>query len=155
MGKTYTVGKGVDKYIRTLEGVKTVTRPAIGMAIYEGAKVAADAIHTAIETLPADEITDVQRKGLLDGLGVTKIEDVGGVRDVKIGFDGYNDHITKKYPKGHPNAMIARSIISGTSWRQKDDFVGKAVRRCRAQAEKAMREELENQIAKVVNNGGN
>ena len=30
--------------------------------------------------------------------------------NVKLGFDGYNGMKTKKYPKGQPNVLLARSI---------------------------------------------
>ena len=146
--RRYTVGKGVDKYLATLGNIDTATRAGIGKGIYAGAKVVADAIHEEIEALPATtERERKQKKGLLDGLGVTKIQDQGGVRDVKIGFDGYNEVVTKSYPKGQPNSMIARATISGTSFSRKNDFVGRALRKCREKAEEAMKQAIDKEIA--------
>lgn len=52
-----------------------------------------------------------------------------GAHDVKIGFDGYGSKPTRKYPKGVPIPLTARSIISGTSFRPKNNFVRRAVNR--------------------------
>lgn len=39
--------------------------------------------------------------------------------NVKIGFDGYNNIRSKRWPQGQPNQMVARAIESGTSWMSK------------------------------------
>lgn len=147
MARKYSVGKGIDAYISSLERSEKVTRAAIGMAIYDGAKIVADAIHEEIEKLP-DNTPRLrkQKEGLLDGLGVTHIRDENGVRNVKIGFDGYNDVITPTYPKGQPNSMLARSLVSGTSFAPKNDFIGRAIRKSKAAAETAMKLRIDEKI---------
>ena len=47
--------------------------------------------------------------------------------------------LTRKYPHGQPNALIARAVISGTSFRKKNNFVGRAVKAVKAEAENQMR----------------
>ena len=145
------VGNGINEYISQLQKLGNDTDKIIGRSIYEGAKVVADAVHDEISKLPDSVVTDVQRQGLLAGLGIAKLKRTMLSSDVKIGEDGYNGHITAKYPNGHPNAMIARSIISGTSWRpQKNDFVGRAVARTRSQAENIMKQTCDEEIKKVM-----
>lgn len=150
MARKYSVGKGIDAYISSLERSEKVTRAAIGMAIYDGAKIVADAIHAEIEKLP-DNTPRLrkQKEGLLEGLGVTHIRDENGVRNVKIGFDGYNDVVTPTYPKGQPNSMLARSLVSGTSFAPKNDFIGRAIRKSKAAAETAMKLRIDRTINNI------
>ena len=45
---------------------------------------------------------------------------------------------TNKYPGGQPNSVIARSVVAGTTFRQKNDFVGRAIRKSEADANQKM-----------------
>lgn len=130
-------------------------------AVYDAAAIVAKSIEAEIANLPrADEyergsaqnpidgITDSQRAGLIDGLGIARMEDDGQTINTKIGFDGYNATKTKKYPSGQPNAMIARSVESGTSFRRKNRFIKRAVDRARPAAEKAIADRFDAAIAK-------
>lgn len=85
-------------------------------------------------------VTRLEKEGLLEGFGLAPIRDDMGYINTKAGMDGYNKHITAKYPKGHPNAMIARSVESGTSFRQKTPFIAPTVRK--------MKDKVEQRIAK-------
>jgi HK97 gp10 family phage protein len=144
----FYVGRGIDQYIEQLTNLEFTAHDAIGRAIYMGADVVADAIRANIQKLPATVVTNVQRQGLLGSLGIASMRQDGGEFNVKIGFDGYNAHVTKKYPKGHPNSMIARAIESGTSFSPKHPFVDPAVRATKDKAEKAMAEELNKELQK-------
>ena len=93
-------------------------------------------------------VTKVDKEGLLDGLGITKMRYDGSLLNAKIGMDGYNKHVTDKYPKGHPNAMIARSVESGTSFRQKTPFIKPTVTAQKSRAEHRMAAEFDKQVAK-------
>jgi hypothetical protein len=75
-------------------------------------------------------------------------QDNGGYWNVKVGFDGYNEHRTEKYPNGHPNSMIARSIEGGTSFLKPMPFVAPALKAKRKEAEEAMAEAVEDYISK-------
>ena len=147
----FTVGKGINEYIAELEKISQLTPDMIGRSIYEGAKVVTDAIRSEINGLTEQDVTPVQKEGLLNGLGIANLKQNLTSSDVKVGMDGYNTHITKKYPNGHPNMMIARSVISGTSFHpRKNDFMSRATRASKAQAEKAMKDEFDNQLKKYV-----
>lgn len=146
-----TVGNGINEYLAELEKLSGNTDQIIGRTIYEGAKVVTDAVHDEIARLPDSAVTSVQRQGLIDGLGIARMKKTMLSSDVKVGMDGYNAHVTKKFPNGHPNAMVARAIISGTSWHpQKNDFVGRAVNRSRGQAENIMKKTCDAEIAKIM-----
>jgi hypothetical protein len=63
---------------------------------------------------------------------------------------GYNNVITKKYPKGQPNNMIARSCESGSSSMIKQPFMRTAVNASRSRAEQKMAEILTAEIKKKM-----
>lgn len=159
----WIVGKGLDNYIAYLQKIDTVTDEAIGEAVYEMAKVVADKVRTGIQALPTvsnaaniatykkgySRLSDEEKQGLLDGFGVSPMQDDSGYINVKLGFDGYNSVKTKKYPQGQPNALIARVTESGSSYREKTPFIRPAVNASRKQAEAAGREIIDKKIAEI------
>ena len=121
---------GLDEYEKQLLKLQEVSKECVGQAIYKGAGIVADAVKRNIESLPIDTrrvkngqmlqgITETQKQGLRDGFGISKMRSENGYVHVKIGFDGYNGSVTKKYPNGQPNSVIARSVNSGSSFRQR------------------------------------
>lgn len=146
----FQVGSGIDEYISQLRNLEFNTEDLIGRAIYKGADIVADAIKANIESMPSSACTDVEKAGLLNGFGIARMQDENGYFNVKAGFDGYNDDVTKKWPHGKPNSMIARSIEGGTSWKAKHPFIAPAVRSSRDAAEKAMAEEIEKGINETM-----
>ena len=148
---------GFDDYAKKLEGLAREISSIEGEAIYLAAGAVADEIKASIDvihpvgTSEYDRKTmEIQKEGLKDGFGIASLRDDGGFRNVRLGFDGYNKIKTKKYPKGQPNIMIARSINSGTSWRAKQPFFDKAVRRARAKAEEIMKTTVEGKIDQLM-----
>ena len=164
--------KGSEVYLTLLERLNKETDGICKHAVYEGAKVAADAINEAIDditihSLPdgakyyyikaeekigeehvmLDGVTEEQAKGLHEGLGVAAMQKEDGSWNTKIGFDGYNGVKTKQYPKGQPNALIARSVESGSTIRNKTPFIAPAVRKIRKKSENAMQVAIEDSIA--------
>lgn len=159
----WIVGKGLDSYISYLQKIDAVTDEAIGEAVYEMAKGVADSVRSGIQALPTvsnraniatykkgySRLSDEEKQGLLDGFGVSPMQDDGGYINVKLGFDGYNSVKTKKYPQGQPNALIARVTESGSSYREKTPFMRPAVNASRKQAEAAGREIIDKKIAEI------
>lgn len=136
-----------------------------GKAIYAGAKIVTDQIRENIQKLMAQDdeagiyayvqknpapLTRTAKQGLLDGLGIAPLQDDGGYLNVKIGFDGYNSMETKQYPKGQPNALIARSLESGSSAFEKRPFVRPAINATRKQAEAKMAEIIDAEMQKIM-----
>lgn len=134
-------------------------------AVCAGAAIVADAVRANIDALPAvkDEwgviaynnnwsapLTETAKKGLQDGFGISPMGNEDGILNVKLGFDGYNDMKTKKYPKGQPNAIIARSLESGSSIAKKRPFVAPAVRKTKKAAEETMAKIIDEESAKIM-----
>lgn len=151
----------MDEYLKKIERLNIDSREMIGEAIYDGAAVVADAMRSQIQALPVAQkyagsgeklttITSVQKQGLLEGFGISKVRDDGGFYNVKLGFAGYNGQKSHQYPNGQPNSVIARSVCSGTSFREKNDFVGRAVRGTKAAANRKMEEKFEEALKKLM-----
>lgn len=94
-------------------------------------------------------LSEEQKKGLLDGFGVSRMQDDSGYKNVKLGFDGYNSVKTKKYPNGQPNVLIARVTESGSSYQQKTPFVRPAVNASRKEALEKGREAVDRVLEAV------
>ena len=154
---------GLNDYELMISRLSKNAADIAGRAIYTGAGIVADEIKSGIQSLPIVRgygtaenplpggVTQPQKQGLLDGLGIAPLQDDGGYLNVKIGFDGYNRTKTEKYPQGQPNQMIAASTERGTIYRQKTPFIRDAVKKCRKEAEQAMALCVESEIAKKIN----
>lgn len=155
--------KGLDEYLVKLGALEHSSKKEIcGKAIYEGAAIVADAIRAELSDLPTDErfgtteapargIKAIQKEGLLHSLGITSMEDDGdGYLNVKVGFDGYNRVVTKKWPNGQPNQMVARAAERGTTWLQKAAFVKRGVAKSRKKALAAMKTHVQSSIEKIM-----
>lgn len=150
--------KGLDLYVAQLQKLGENTDSMISSAVYVGAGYVADRVKEALDDIPIDNrryvndmrtgITDEQKQGLLDGFGISAMQNKNGYVNVKLGFDGYNSVVTKTFPKGQPNVLIARATESGSSFLPKFGTISKAVNASKAQAEEIMKKELDNQMRK-------
>lgn len=144
-----------------LSRLEESTDEMIGKAVYAGAGIVADAIKANIKALPVVRgygtdanplpggVTASQKAGLINGMGISRMQDDAGYLNVKIGFDGYNATKTEKYPQGQPNRLVARGVESGTSWKKKKPFIRPAVNSSRNRAEAEMARILDEEIKKV------
>ncbi len=156
----WTMGKGLANYLEKLENLHGASPAIIGKAIYDGAKIVADEVKAEIYKIPIENrfvkdgdpllsgITYLEKKGLIDGMGIAKIQTDGDYRNVKVGFDGYNEQESYYYGR-IANQLIANSLESGTYFRKKNPFISRAVRRCRERAEMAMAKKVDEECAKI------
>lgn len=154
MGARITV-KGVEKYLAEIRSLQADAEEYISRAVYDGAGVVGDAVKAALMALPVDNrgkvpmrrsIHQIQKDGLIDGYGITPMRDDKGQINVKIGFDGYNNFITFKHPIGQPNAMIARSLESGTYFMPKNRIISKTTNQYKNACIQAMEKSLDKSI---------
>lgn len=131
--------------------------------VMAGAQPVADEIRRSLNDLSEDKfrllkkdekfsgVPKNQKKDLLDGLGIAPADvSYAGNTNTKIGFHGYGSFKTKKYPYGVPNALLARSIESGSSVRRKTPFVRKAVNKTEPKAIEAMQKKLDEKIENIM-----
>lgn len=108
-------------------------------ACYAGAGVAADALRAAVEGLSRISdfeainahrrgqkclISVTQKIGLQNGLGISPMRYEKLSVNVKVGFDGYNDVLSDRWPVGQPNRMIAACCEHGASFMIPQPFIG-------------------------------
>lgn len=153
--------KGLDEYVKQLNDIQAHTEEYCGKAIYKGADVVADAVKSAIRALPTDNRTYVkdgmksgpskgQKAGLINSFGIAKMRQDGTFYNVKLGFDGYNSIKTKAWPKGQPNAMIARSVESGTSFMKPNRFMSRAVNGSKGACEQTMKNTFDKYLTELM-----
>lgn len=153
--------EGVDKLVAQYQKLEKDTDKIIGEAIYHGAGVVMKSVKSAVENIETDDHfgtstnptsgpSTLQKLGLIYGLGIAKMRNDNGFKNVKIGFDGYNRIKTKTWPQGQPNSMVARSIESGTSWMRKQPFMRKAEAEARKPCEETMSKVVDMAIKKSI-----
>ena len=135
--------------------------PIAKMTVYDGARVMADEIRRDTGAIPLDRdrflkpgeryaaITSRDRRDLAAHLGITKITSTGSGTRAVIGFAGYGSKKTHKYKKGLPMALLARSLMKGTTVREKSAFIDKAVSKASEEAQSAMIKTAEKAIAQI------
>lgn len=143
--------KGLTEYITALEKLQGDSVKIAKRCLYEGAGVVADAMKSSIGSIPVNNteqdssgvarsgITSVQKQGLADSLGISRMRYTGVSVNVKIGFDGRN-------ADGIPNASVARAAESGSSWQQPTHFVSNAINNSKSAAQAAMEAEFTEQL---------
>lgn len=156
--------KNGDEYLMKLSKLEAALRDEVcGRAIYGAAGIVADEIRSQLQSVATDEgygtelepaqgPKKVQKRGLYEGLGIASMQDDGGYLNVKIGFDGYNELRTARWPNGQPNQMVARSVERGTSWMKANPFVKKAVAASRARALDFMKSSVDKSIQTQMRN---
>lgn len=154
--------EGIDDYIAQLHKLYGNVDEMIGRSIYEGAAVVMQSVVSAIEGIATDNRPRVpegtlkngpstrQKRWLQHSIGIASLRQDGTFWNVKIGFDGYNDIVTERWPQGQPNAMVARSIESGTSFMAKQSFMRKAEQSSRVRCEQAMAKEIDKELTKII-----
>lgn len=157
--------EGMEEFLELLIATEKQTERIIGRSVHPGAKVVADACKNYMQTFIITESgrhygkdhypTPQQLKGLIDSMGIARMRrKQGGTFDVKLGFDGYNEVKTKKYPKGQPNAMIARSINSGSTYMKRQPFMDMTIKISKERAEAVIGEQFDIELEKFWSRQG-
>lgn len=150
--------EGMEEYLRLLDLNDRRLRNMCGRSVYPGAKIIGNDCKRRIGSLLVDVghhgnrkryISQAQKDGLIESLGIAKMRQKGGSFDVKLGFDGYNGVVTKKWPKGQPNAMIARSVNKGTSFMAAQPFMDRSIEACRHPVEQKIEEQFYKELEKL------
>ena len=160
--------KGLEEYEKKLSSMANSTEDVGKAAVYVGAGIVADAMREEIMALPTGEgdmpglppragdgekisvISPKQKSDLSKSLGIAPIKNEHGYIQTRVGFDGYGSVKTKKYPKGLPNILLARSINSGTSFMKKNPFARRAVTRTKKIVVEKMGKKVDEEIKKII-----
>lgn len=153
--------KGLDEYANRLATLKKESEKVVKDAVYAGAAEVADSIKSGLRSLPTSNergtpehpvegVTNRQKADLIDAFGLAPMENKDGYVQTKAGFDGYGRTPSKKYPKGLPNALLMRSVESGTSFRKKSPVIRKAVNKSRQRSIQAMGEAIDKACEEIM-----
>ena len=157
---TFKVSDGIDTYIRQLQNCADKTEDIIKRSAWEGARIVMDAVKAEANSIPV--ITKGQKSEVLTGLsaaqkedaiaslGISRFREDGNFINVKSGSDGYNRITTKTWPNGQPNAMIIRSLETGTSFLKAYPFISRATSKARSKCIEAMRKQCDEEVKKYV-----
>lgn len=157
----FRISPDLERYNKMIYDLGAQAREYIEAAVKKGADPVADAVRGALNGLQTDDSyrppgeprvgpRTIQKAGMQAGFGVAPVRDDSGFINVKLGFHGYNGMRTRKYPGGQPNAMIARSVESGSSYMMAHPFVDRAARGAKSAAEQIMKQEIENSIGRIM-----
>lgn len=147
---------GLQEAIKMFDELDRKSADILKDAVKDGINVVTDEMRSQIFSLKtSDEYqggngkrypskNDVQ--GLLDSLGYTPTKTQGAIINAKCGFDGYNKNVTKKYPRGHANQMIANAINKGTSFLIAQPFIN----RTKNKSQQACIDTMEKSITKGI-----
>lgn len=116
--------------------------------VYAGAEVVADEVRSSMNSA----IKGTGDGGLQNSLVVSKIKAVGGDVYTRVGFGGYDNHPSKKYPEGQPYPIIAAVLESGRSGQsgRATHFFSNAISAARKKAKGAMQEEFDKSFNKTI-----
>lgn len=152
--------EGLDKFIDLCDLTVKQTDKLCSRAIYPGGGIMYDYANQATRAIRTDPVgfrksgmkwgpSKEQRDGLIESLGIAPIRKQRWGMNVKIGYDGYNNIVTERWPQGQPNMMIARSVESGTSFMQPQYFMEKAVQRATPAVEKAIEAQFAEELTNI------
>ena len=152
--------KGLEEFSMTLERLGNDAENVMKAAVYAGADKAVSLVKDSIRALPTDpgykqagtkraSVTPDEPADLLEHVGISHMDSTGSEVTAAIGFNGYSRHKTKAYPNGLPMPLLARSIESGSSVRQKVPFVRRA-KSNQAQIKAAMEEAARKKIEEMT-----
>jgi HK97 gp10 family phage protein len=118
------------------EGADEIARKAV----YEGARVMADAIRKA-----ADKVISKDATGdMMASFGIGPIEtNKDGIINTTVGFSGYDR-------RGAPNILKARALNSGTSRIKKRSFMRNGLNSSKKRAAEAMEKVISDEIEKIT-----
>jgi hypothetical protein len=152
----------MSEYINKLAKLGDAAPKAANKALYAATKIYADELRRKTAALPTQEglaakgsmihvLSKKQKEALLQSIDIYPVKSKkAGMRTMSVGFVGYNSIQTQKYPKGQPNRMIAGSVNSGSSVREKTPFVRQTVKATKPQCIAAMKAAVDTDFNKII-----
>lgn len=158
--------RGLDALERDFSLLKRDITGISKRAVYDGARVAADALRRATDRLQrvpdlvainaarrgeATYLSVSQKNGLREGLGISPMRVTPDQVNTKVGFEGYNKVVTKRWPSGQPNRMVAAECNHGNSTRMiRQPFITVTAEVFGPDIREAMIKTATNEISKVL-----
>lgn len=152
---------GLDELLAMLGEMENRTEEIAKRALYQGAKVMADAYRKGVGSIKAVErgpgedrhharYPTPDEKEALDAIGIASFRGSGSEVDTLIGIGLGDEGYFEMDGKTKPLAMIARSINSGTSFMKKQPVLRKAASMAKGPAAAAVVQEAERIIREIT-----
>ena len=150
---------GVDDLIRKMDKIADKGVECASLALYEGARVTADAVGGAVENIATEPFRyagsgrkrkpSPEEKAVLAGAkhGVAKFRKGITKVDTSVGYQ--NSGYGQINGKTVPVPLIANAINSGTSFMQKQPFIRKAFSQSKGAAQAAIENKLREELDKL------
>lgn len=151
MARAIFMRDAFDTFADHLDAISGSTEEITKKALYEGAKVYADAMKSELSV----SIKDKNRNELIDAFGISPMKTGRNFEiTVHLGFDGYQDNNGKRIPF----QMIARSLNSGAFKDGKQiikatHFAENAVKKSKKTAQTIMKKTIDELINQKLNGG--
>lgn len=152
--------KGLTETVKMLEKIEKDTDEILEETLKKGGGIVTDTMRSELNALKTSNeyaggdgkryASPAEKQGLLDSLGYTPVKMNGSKFDINTGFDGYNSNVTKKYPKGKANQMIANAINKGTSFLIAQPFINRTRNKAKTDAVETMQKELDREIERLT-----
>lgn len=152
-----------EEYEEKLEKLADRSEDVAKRALYVAADIVANKIRENIRALPEENfrylrdgdmfkgVPKTEKGLLLYNFGISPIrKERDGRLTVKIGWHEVGYPPTKTYPSGRPAQLIAGSVESGSSVRQKHPFIRPAVNATKEAAKEAMQKVIDEEIEKIM-----
>lgn len=150
---------GVEDLIQKMDKIGEKGRDCASLALYEGARVTADAVGSAVQGIATEPFKyaaggkkrkpSPEEKAVLAGAkhGVAKFRKGITKVDTSVGYQnsGYGEINGKTVPV----PLIANAINSGTSFMQKQPFIRKAFSQSKGAAQAAIENKLREELDKL------
>lgn len=169
--------EGLDDYVLKIEAIDKNSESVLGRAVFDGAKLVADACKEGVRNIPVDDAyyddgrpheskgeskdnekrtyTEVVHGTMRKGIRTnerTDLVDSFGITKLR-NDDGYFNvkcGFDGKNRYGTPNLVIARACESGTSFLPKFGTLAKATRGLKKRCEGVMNERLNQELEKLM-----
>ena len=150
---------GVADLIQKMDKIGEKGRDCASLALYEGARVTADAVGGAVQGIATEPFKyagsgqkrkpSPEEKAVLTGAkhGVAKFRKGVTKIDTSVGYQ--NSGYGKIKGKTVPVPLIANAINSGTSFMQKQPFIRKAFSQSKGAAQAAIENKLREELDKL------
>jgi len=159
----FEISKGFEDFEFALSKLesKAVQNRIAKKAIYDGAAPLISEIKAQTRAIPTEKfrflrdgdkmrsISEQEKEQLTESFGISPIKEKDDGWSIKMGFQGYNSYITKKYPNGVPNALIIASVESGSSVRTGYPVVRNTVNHKRQEVIAAMRQTMADEFREI------
>lgn len=153
---------GIDEFNNSLQDMVKDISHINNMALYDAAGVAAEAIGSALQSLPTHPegewgtsqnplygATPSEKAQLVESFGISHFRQGDGSTNTSIGFTGYVNTKSKRFNNKVPAGMLMQCIEYGTQFRRGTHTISNAIKQCKEAVSKAAQDRIDQEVNKL------